>query len=274
MRDAESALNTVARLTPSQWLTLARFASRFAAPVAVLGMLFIPNRAGGREVAGEIEGTEGLRYAWTQDETTLRITDKAGKLLLAADLDDQGSFRDARGEIIGRARDGKVVIDTAVLRKELPKTDDEHDEPKLCPVPDKDKNGRTSAKGAKDKDYEDHVKSLVNPLNPTPRGFGVQLPDLTRGGVLVYYDDCQRQSGILIEAKGTGYARPLLRSPFMREMFEKDWLNQAERQINASNGRPIQWHFAERAAADDARALFAARWGERIQVIYTPWTED
>jgi len=272
-RDAAGTLKFLTRVTPAQWLTLAGYAARFAGPVAALGMMFFPNRAGGRELEGEIEGTGGLRYAWTQDETTLRITDKTGKLVLAAGLDNQGMFRDSRGEVVGRALDGQVVVDAAAVRKELPKPDDEDEEPKLCPAPDKDKAGRTSAKGDKDKDYEDYVKSMVNPENPTPRGFGVQLPDLTRGGVPVFYDDCQRRSGILIEAKGTGYAEPLLRSDFMKEMFERDWLSQATRQINASGGRPIQWHFAERAAADDARELFVEK-KLNIQVIYTPWTED
>ena len=103
-RDAAGTLKFLTRVTPAQWLTLAGYAARFAGPVAALGMMFFPNRAGGRELEGEIEGTGGLRYAWTQDETTLRITDKTGKLVLAAGLDNQGMFRDSRGEVVGRAR--------------------------------------------------------------------------------------------------------------------------------------------------------------------------
>ena len=262
----------LARLTPAQWLELGRFVGRFAGPVAAAGMLFIPNRGGGRDHDGEIEGTGGLRYAWTEDEAALRITDQTGKLVLLASHGEGGAFYDDRGVVVGRTFHGDVVIDADAVRKELPATADQDEEPKLCPAPGKDKAGRTGEAGDKDKDYEDYVKMLVNPVNPTPRGFGVQLSNPTDGGKMVFYDDCQRQSGILIEAKGTGYAEPILRSPFMAEVFGEAWVEQARRQVAASGGRPIQWHFAEQKAADVAREFFDDNGLKQISVIYTPWT--
>jgi len=90
----------------------------------------------------------------------------------------------------------------------------------------------------------------------------------------VFYDDCQRRSGILIDAKGTGYAEPIARSDFMKKIFGGSWIAQARRQVAASGGRPIQWHFAEREAADYAREIFKENGLEVVEVVYTPWSED
>jgi hypothetical protein len=81
---------------------------------------------------------------------------------------------------------------------------------------------------------------------------------------------------MLIEAKGTGYAEPIGRKdPFMRDIFRDQWIGQAERQVAASQGRPIEWHFAEPAAAEYARKLFAGKTNLRnIRVIDTPWSEN
>lgn len=81
------------------------------------------------------------------------------------------------------------------------------------------------------------MKRQINPDNPTPRGFGVQLPN-PEGGPPVYYDDCQRRTGMLIEAKGTGYAEPIGRKdPFMRGIFEpqSDYLSTI---VNETEGTP------------------------------------
>lgn len=53
------------------------------------------------------------------------------------------------------------------------------------------------------------------------------------------------------------------------------WIDQAKRQVAASGGRPIEWHFAERGAAEYARKLFENNCDlARIRVVYTPWSED
>jgi hypothetical protein len=53
------------------------------------------------------------------------------------------------------------------------------------------------------------------------------------------------------------------------------WLGQAERQIQASDGRAIHWYFAEKAAAEYVEKLFwkndAGR--ERIKIVHLPWKE-
>ena len=262
-------------LSGADLLALAGFAARFLTPVAALGLLIIPTSTGGRRMEGKVEGDGDLHYAWDRDETTLRITQGAGKIVLSADLGADGRFYDDRKQVVGRILDNRLLLDTAAIRAELPKDADEDEDPKLCPVPGKDKAGRTSLAGEKDKDYEDYVKRLINPANPTPRGFGVQLLNPTNGRT-VYYDDCQRQTGLLIDAKGTGYAGPIARkNPFMRNIFGAAWKAQARRQIEASGGRPIQWHFAEYGAAEYARELFRDDSElESVTVVYTPWSEN
>jgi hypothetical protein len=71
----------------------------------------------------------------------------------------------------------------------------DEDEPSLCPAPGPDK--LSSVRGRK---YEDYVKSVVNPGNPTPSGFGYQLPNPEKFGKLVFYDDCEQATGTMIEA--------------------------------------------------------------------------
>ena len=249
-----------------------------------IGLLLWSNPAGGRRVEGDVEGEPGLHYVWYEDETRITFTRGTGpdrQIVLTADLGADGVFRDSRQRVIGRALGDSVVLDMDALHAELPGSkSDQPDEPKLCPDPDKDKNGRDKGgmeteQSKKDKDYEDYIKKLINPENPTPRGFGYQLPNPEQGGKLVFYDDCHHPTGTLVEAKGTGYADKIAsKYDFFRESFKEDWIKQARRQVAASGGRPIEWHFAEKGAAEYARNLFASTPGlERIIVVWTPWSE-
>ena len=59
----------------------------------------------------------------------------------------------------------------------------------------------------------------------------------------------------MIEAKGPGYADKL-ENNIVGSNIRADWIEQASKQVEASEGRPIEWYFAEEAAADEARILF------------------
>jgi hypothetical protein len=137
-----------------------------------------------------------------------------------------------------------------------------------CRGPDKF-GGSERAKG-----YEDYVKSIVNPDNPTPRGWGFQLPNPAASGALVFYDDCQHVTGMMVEAKGPGYAN-LLTFDQGKKSVADDFTDQAKRQIEAAGDRPITWYFAEPEAAAFARELFSkGKFGERINVEFLPWPEE
>jgi hypothetical protein len=241
-------------------------ASRLGGAAGVaFGLLFIPS-PNKLSVEGEVSGVAGLRYDWNRDERLLHFTydgpDGSGRSFTAELQDDV--FRDKGGRVVGRALPGgSVVIDPAAISADLV----DEDEPKLCPMPGPDKFGGKE----RAKDYEDYVKSIVNPENPTPRGWGFQLPNPAASGALVFFDDCQHSTGKMVEAKGPGYAKLLT---FAQESLTEDFTDQAMRQIAAAGDRPITWYFAEPEAAAFARELFSERkFGGRINVVFLPWPE-
>ncbi len=233
--------------------------------VAAFGLLFIPSPNDVR-VEGDVSGMPGLHYAWDRDGSLLHLTydDADGRQRnFTAALDDD-VFRDSRGQVVGRILpDGSIAIDTAAVSADLV----EEDEPKLCPAPGPDKPGGSEI----GRDYEDYVKKFINPENPTPRGWGFQLPNPEQNGDLVYHDDCQHSTGMMVEAKG-GYADVLAFSQGSNSVSE-DWSNQSGAQVAASGGRPIRWYFAEPATAAFAERLFSGAGGgrERIEIVVLPW---
>ena len=91
------------------------------------------------------------------------------------------------------------------------------------------------------------------------------------------FDDCQRSTGIMIEAKGGIYAH-LLNMQKIIPNWETadDLITQAESQVAASQGRPIIWFFGSVEAAHEAREL-AKRHKEsfgQIQIYALPWGGD
>jgi hypothetical protein len=231
------------------------------AAVAAFGLLVIPSPNNIRSES-EVPGLPGLKYSWNRDETQIHFTYDSGNgqpRTFSARLEDD-VFRDEKGRVVGRALpNGTVVFDTSAISPDL--ADD--DEPKLCPAPGKDRGG--SERG---RDYEDYVKRVVNPENPTPRGMGYQLanPDTGR---LVYYDDCEHSTGVMIEAKD-GYAG-VLSFHQGEDSIRKEWLDESARQIAAANGRPIRWYFAEPEAAEFAKELFKGDGREKIELVVLPW---
>ena len=115
------------------------------------------------------------------------------------------------------------------------------------------------------------MKRQVNPDNPTPRGMGYQLVNPENGNP-VFYDDCQQKTGMMVEAKGPGYAG-ILSFDQGKENVKGEWLAQSGRQIAAAGGRPIRWYFAEPEAAAFARKIFKGAKGgrENIKIEVLPW---
>lgn len=187
-----------------------------------------------------------------------------GQRTFSAQLDGD-VFRDARGQEIGRvlSRDN-VAIDAAAVSPDL--IDD--DEPKLCAAPGPDKPGNELGRA-----YENYVKSIVNPYpRTTPSGIGFQLPNPEQSGKLVYYDDCQHDTGTMVDAKGPGYV-DLLSFPQGMQSVVYEWIDESGRQISASGNRRVRWYFAEEAAADFARELFKIydEGRERIEIKVALW---
>lgn len=83
------------------------------------------------------------------------------------------------------------------------------------------------------------------------------------------------KNGVLLEAKGPGYAK------FFEDLAPKDWfrhsgaqglIGQAERQAKKVRGMgiPIEWHVAEKQAADAIQRLLRNARVEGIKVVHTP----
>jgi len=62
----------------------------------------------------------------------------------------------------------------------------------------------------------------INHDNPTPCGWGYQLPNPEKNGNPVYFDDCQQSTGMMVEAKGN-YAGVLSFEP-SRSENSAEWL--------------------------------------------------
>lgn len=113
------------------------------------------------------------------------------------------------------------------------------------------------------------MKALVNPGNPTPSKYGIGMINPLTGRP-VMLDDCQRRSGTLFDFKGHTYAW-LLSTSFAPSVLGK-LAEQADRQIKASEGRPIAWIFEEKDAMDSVKEAFKElpELRERIQFDYEP----
>jgi hypothetical protein len=247
---------------------LAPFAPALAAGVgagAAFGLIVIPspNRI---RVEGEVAGLPGGHYSWNRDETQLYLRYDApdgGQRTVVA-WRRGNTFVDDQRRVVGRIlTDDWVLIDAGAVSPDLLKDD----EPRACPAPGPDKPS-----GVKGRTYEDFVKTFVNPPPyTTPTGIGFQLANLQAGGKLVYFDDCQHTTGMMVEAKGPGYAN-LLTYKWGRDSLAEDWLEQSDRQLAALGSRRLRWYFAEPEAAEFAQKLFAEAGGrERIEIIVLPY---
>lgn len=254
-------------LTQSQALRLALAVARVAGPWAALGTVFIPTNKSLR-VEGKMPGYPGMSYLWYSDSTRLLLNyrEPDGGLQIAAAQLDGKFFRDPKGRVVGRILpNNTLAIDPAAAF-----FFDQKDRPRLCPKPEPD-IGHGSKKA--DLDFEDYIKVQFNPGEPTPRGYGAQLPNPAARTGLQFYDDCQRTTGILAEMK-RGYTGLLLwQIAAGRFDLAKQWLAQSGQQLAASQGRPITWFCSERLPAAYVRTLFALadQGRERIRIVYTPW---
>ena len=264
-------LSFLGDLTAAQAGELALWATRLPAPLAVVAgavavfrTIFVPSSNRIRD-EGDIAGVPGGHYSWNRDERLLHFTyDRAdgSRRIYTAELRDD-VFQDARGRAVGRLLPGGVAaIDQAAIFPEA--TND--NEPRLCPVPGPDKPG--SEKG---KDYEDFVKRIVNPENPTPRYCGFQLPNPGPTGGMVHYDDCRHSTGIMVEVKDKHDG--LLKFAQGLQSVFYEFLDQSKRQIDAAGNRAVQWYFSEPGTAQFAAEVFyySDEGREKIEIVVLPW---
>lgn len=80
------------------------------------------------------------------------------------------------------------------------------------------------------------------------------------------------EGGVLLEAKGPGYAHFFDAELDPLEFFEgiKGIRRQAQRQFEAAQGTPVRWYVAERKFADALRKLFSESGLDAIEVVHLP----
>jgi hypothetical protein len=89
-------------------------------------------------------------------------------------------------------------------------------------------------------------------------------------GKLVFFDDCQHETGMMVEAKGN-YDWAWAFQPALNNTTA-DWLDQSKRQLEAAGDRPVRWYFAQSKSAEIAKQLFARddEGRERIEIVVLP----
>ena len=240
------------------------------APVAIgLGLAFIPTSRGSRGKWVHVGGPNDLSYMRNLDERNIhfRFKDAQGKQQeYIAPPGPDGNYRGPDGRVIARwVKAGQrlaLVLKLAAFAAE--QQDQKDKQPKRCPLPGPDHPGARD----KDRDFEDRMKRIVNPEAPTPRGEGYTLR--RSDGEATVFDDCQRRTGWLFEAKGTGYAVHLTKNDFVGRNMIDGMLKQSGQQVDASGGRQLVWVFAEKAAADRMRQEFRdAKYGRQFIRVQT-----
>lgn len=82
------------------------------------------------------------------------------------------------------------------------------------------------------------------------------------------------KDGVLLEAKGPGYANKFLDNLEPKAWFKnsgaRNLVKQAKRQFNAAANVPIRWHIAEKKTAEAIQVLFERETVKGIEVVYTP----
>jgi len=259
------AASLLGELSAAQVAELGAYALRILGPAgaaaAVFGLLFIPSPNNVR-AEGEVRGIPGLRYSWKRDERLLHLTyddpdgtQRSFSAHLGGDV-----FREENGRVIGRVVSGSnVAIDAAAVSPDLV----DEGQPRLCPDPAKDR--RTNDWGL---DYENYIKSIVNPGNPTLPYMGYKLSNVARA---VSFDDCEHSTGTMIEIKD-GYAG-FLRTDWGKAVVAAMFLKQATDQILAAGTRPVRWYFSQKQVADYAAKKFrdAGNGLQYIEIKFEPW---
>ena len=272
---------------------LTEFASKFTAPTAFFGAIFIPSPNGGTRSAGTLPGASSINYSVDHDTGALDLSsvDADGRTTtIRAQLRD-GTYVDvSTGTPLGLDLDGTLYIDHDAATKALEGADGQppasadsptrskNDEPKLCPDPSLDKPGAMNR--ADSVEYAQYVRgTIINPQRQPPlepeMAFALFSPV---AGMLVNFDDCQDSTGMMVEIKGN-YAW-MFRSKRLTENITEEFLWQAEREVSANDLRnaqtgldtPVEWHFREKRVADFAWNLFEnAKLLPQIRICYTPF---
>lgn len=273
-----SLWGAISRLAPELLVGVAR---TLAGPLTLAGAVLTPTNDSNIH-GGQVPGVPGVSYR--SDEGVLTIIrqgpDGTGQPVYTGFPDADGFYHDDQGNVVGRKVGTALLLNTGALSdlasapssSPTPQRDqdpdnqnllpgsapvNEDDQPRICPNPSPEGiNGRSERSLA----YQEQITGL-------PRGFDVAMNG-------VRFDGCDERTGNMLEAKGPGIAWPLFAMP--QKWLRSDWagyfdiMNQAYSQNQRSGGRTVEWHFAEKAAADFFSEEFKRAGYSNIVVKNTP----
>jgi hypothetical protein len=251
---------------PEAFAALASRAARLSAPAVFFSVLLIPsNRTSPDKIAipgypnMHLErGIGALRWHFI-------YKDREGDRQSTGEQDG-GFITTVEGKIVGRIdhRGNVVLVTAALVAVTGAMTAD--DGPDLCPAQEPDRPGQGDTGEARD--YENRVKRVVNPYRPTPNALAYYLKNPESRDGRVSFDDCQHETGIMVEAKGPGFSRILKeaqaseareKSKFMINNINKGLIRQGVLQVGAakmSTNRPIVWFCHDEAAREYIKERF------------------
>jgi hypothetical protein len=260
---------------------LADLATTFVAPAAFLGAYIIPLRSG-NVASGALPGHAGINYTYNDDSRVFALYDDNNEVLFTGTASGDGLIRTEDGDVIGRRVDGTVLIDANIIPDDETEAENSAQsraqvqaravattsEPSLCPVPLPDRPGFKSTRSMA---YQQYVNILVNPEHPLTPGLAVYFSN-PETGKTVAFDDCYQTRGDPAEAKGPGIAR-MVQNAKMARFLAISFTKQAERQVDAAGGRPIDWYVDEPGAAEFFKKTFSLNPKlANINVITRPMT--
>ncbi len=261
---------------------LASMAGRLSAPTVFFSTLLIPyNRTAPDKIAIPGYPTMHLERAIGDRLWRFVYQDREGNPQTAVEKDG-GFITTVEGRIVGRIdRRGGVVLTRAALDA-VTGTMTAYKGPDLCPAAEPDRHGQGLT--GEPRDYENHVKRVVNPYRPTPNALAYYLrnPDARDGRTS--FDDCQHETGVMVEAKGASFTKILDKAEarlaknkddFMGNNVIRGLVRQGKLQVAAAKlagNRPIIWFCHDQEAIDDIRRIFKEYGGglENINFFWLP----
>ena len=244
---------------------LSRLPFGIAAPIGFLGAILIPsNRSLVAE--GQLPSHPDIIYRYDAGMGVLtlwrNVPGDRKPLLFHGHADNDELFRLPDGTIIGRDLENGILLSQSATAIKLEEYEDTeaanpaaNDNVKLCPdaVPDWPNNDKEGWQ-----DYQQQITGL-------PKGLAVQL-----NGVM--FDGCRMTDGIMLEAKGAGFAWAIENGEFFKNYRgTKRAIEQMQRQsiAAAAANRTIEWHVAEKPFADYLAKVAASLPHKNITVINT-----
>ncbi|MCC6539465.1 MAG: hypothetical protein IT162_18075 [Bryobacterales bacterium] len=106
-------------------------------------------------------------------------------------------------------------------------------------------------------------------ITGAPPGTEYKVPLSTRKGGVVDFDGFDPNRGVLLDAKDFNKWPPDS-PPFLRNKAIDDLAKEAQDQLRAAQGTPIEWHVSTAQKAQEVADILADRGLDGIRVIHTP----